>query len=126
VVDNDVEKSFRFWFNRRRNWIDVFLHEVSPKTFHRWGGGFWGYYMPENNRRRWGKFGEIHLVRRRVREDVIAHEIFHLLSDWLRERKVELNEKNEEKIATLLDEMVRSFWREYKKLPRLASKKTGR
>ena len=96
--------------------MDVFLHEVTPETFNRRGGGRWGYYLACDSRGRRGKFGELHIVRRRVREDVVAHELFHLLADWLQFRKVELNDRNEEKIAVWMDELTRSFWREYKKL----------
>lgn len=123
---------FRFWFNRRRNWVDVYLHEVTPETFMRRGGGRWGYYVDASERGRVGKFGELHLVRGRVREDVVAHEVFHLFADWIRFRKVELNkdneyhEKTEEKLALTFDEFIRSFWREYKKLPQLARKKSRR
>lgn len=109
-------ETFRFWFNRRHNWVTVYLHDVTPETFMRRGGGRWGYYVAHDGRGRLGKFGELHLVRRRIREDVVVHEIFHLLADWLRFRKVELNDRNEEKIAQWFDEMVRNFYKEYKKL----------
>ena len=78
------EEAFRVYFNRRRQYVSVFLHEVSPQTFHRRGGGRWGYYVPAEVRGRIGKFGELHFVLDRVRPDVVAHELLHLLADRMR------------------------------------------
>lgn len=111
-------ETFRFWFNRRRNFVTVHFDASTPKTLDRKGYGLWGYYLKEENRSRWGKFGELHFITRtgKLRDDVISHELFHLLADYLRYRSLELNEQNEERIVLIHDELTRSFWREYKKL----------
>ena len=115
MYNDDIE--FTFYFNRRRQWIDVTLHDVSPQTFVRRNGTRWGYYQSEtlrNDRR--GKFGEIHLVASRVTPDLAAHELFHLLADWLRCKGMTITPQNEERLAWLFDEMTRNFWREYGKV----------
>ncbi len=110
-----VEEAFRVYFNRRRQYVSVFLHEVSPQTFHRRGGGRWGYYIAAEVRGRVGKFGELHFVLDRVRPDVVAHELLHLLADRMRARGMVWCERNEERVALMFDELTRAFWREWHK-----------
>ena len=103
-------------FNRRRQWITVTLHDVSPQTFVRRNGTRWGYYQAETFRHdRRGKFGEVHLVASRVTPDLVAHELMHVLLDWIHCRDIDTR-RNEERLACLLDEMTRNFWREYGKV----------
>src|SRR5512143_207951 len=113
--DQSMSEAFRVYFNRRRQFVSVFLHEVSPQTFHRRGGGRWGYYLPAEERGRRGKFGELHLVSDRVRPDVVAHELTHLLADRMRARGMTWCERTEEKSAEMMDELTRAFWREWHK-----------
>ena len=109
--------TFRVYFNRRKQLIDVILHDVHPNTFERRGGGRWGYYDEASGRNlKKGLFGEMHLVKSRVRSDTVAHELFHLLCDYIRSREVYLSNMNEEYYALKFDEFTRNFWREYKKL----------
>lgn len=107
---------FRVYFNRRKQWYDVVLHDVNPTTFQNRGGGRWGYYEnnPDRDNRK-GLFGTVHLVKSRVREDLVAHELFHLLCDWMRSRSMQLLPSNEERFAELMDSLVRGFYREYNK-----------
>jgi hypothetical protein len=105
---------FQIKFGKR--WVDVFLWDVHPNTFAGWGGGKWAYYQAHAERGKCGKFGELHFVRSRVRADTLAHELVHLLGDYLRDRDATINVYNEERIATLFDSWVRSFWREYGKI----------
>jgi hypothetical protein len=107
---------FRLYFNRRRQWVDVFLWDVHPNTFERWQAGRWAYYQAHAERGKCGKFGELHFVRSRVRHDTLAHELIHLLGDYLRDRDATINVYNEERIAMLFDGWTRQFWREYGKL----------
>jgi len=111
----DVSEAFRVYFNRRRQYVLVFMHEVSPQTFHRRGGGRWGFYLPAEIRGRCGKFGELHFVSDRVRPDVVAHELLHLLADRMRARGMSWSERTEERAALMLDELTRAFWREWGK-----------
>ena len=98
-------------FNRGRQWVEVYLEDVHPSTFHRRGGGRWGYFIPQWTHPRRGLFGEIHIVRSRLRHDVVAHELLHLWIEWLRARNVTINDRNEESLALLYDELTRRFWR---------------
>jgi hypothetical protein len=111
-----MPQSFRLFWNRRKQWVDVYLHDVHPNTFAGWDAGRWAYYQPNDERGRCGKFGELHFVRIRVRADVVAHELIHLLADWLRSKGREINVYNEERIAMLFDGWTRSFWREWNKV----------
>lgn len=105
---------FRVIFNNGRQWLEVTVHEVSPATFERRNGTPWGYYQAAAGRRsRAGKFGEIHLVASRVQADVAAHELFHALADWMGAKGMQITPKNEERLATLFDELTRNFWRAY-------------
>jgi hypothetical protein len=107
---------FRLYFNRRKQFVDVYLHPVTPGTFERRGGGRWAYYSPCSERSRVGLFGEIHIVESRVRPDVVSHELIHLLCDIMRSRGMAWTDRSEERIASVYDELVRSFWREYGKI----------
>lgn len=108
--------SFVFYFNRRRQWVDVYLWDVHPNTFERWDAGRWGYYHAIREHGRVGKFGELHFVASRVRHDSVAHELFHLFCDILFTRKQAVTERNEEQLAIVFDELTRNFWREYEKI----------
>jgi len=108
-------ESFRIYFNRRKQWLGIYIHDVHPNTFANWKGGRWGYFLPTWGSSRRGKFGELHLVKSRIREDTITHETFHVVCAWLFARNVQLTPKNEEKMAEFQDELVRKFYREYRK-----------
>lgn len=107
---------FRLYFNRRRQYVEVYLHPVTPGTFERRGGGRWGWYAGKESRGREGAFGEIHLVASRVRPDVVSHELIHLLCDIMRSRGMSWTDRSEERIAAIYDELVRSFWKSYEKI----------
>lgn len=108
-------ESFRIYFNRRKQWLGIYLHDVTPETFKVQGGGRWGYFLPKWERGRKGEFGEVHLVKSRVRPDLIVHEMFHVVCEWIRAGRATLSPRNEERMAELLDELVRKFYREYEK-----------
>ena len=108
--------NFRVYFNGRRQWLEVMLHDVSPSTFERRNGTPWGYYQAAAERKdRSGKFGEIHLVRARVRHDLAAHELFHVLADWMGCKGMQITPQNEERLALFFDELTRNFWRAYER-----------
>lgn len=108
--------TFRIYFNRNRQWLDVFLYDVSPKTFKKRGGGNWGYFIAKWEHPRKGLLGEIHLVARRVRVDTVAHELDHARSEWMLSMGTTITRATEEKMACLMDELIRKFYREYNKL----------
>ena len=110
-----MPESFRVFFNRKRQFFDVYLHDVSPNTFNRKGGGRWGYFVATWEHPRRGKFGEIHLVKSRVRPDTVSHELDHLRCEWMFKRWIILTPKNEEQWCKFGDELTRNFWREYGK-----------
>lgn len=114
--------NFRMYFNRRRQWVDVYLHDVHPSTFQRRDGGRWAYLTYDHPYRRKGKFGELHFVAsrwRRLRLDTVAHELQHLTIRLFISRNGILDNAmsadTEERICTLNDELTRAFWREYVK-----------
>lgn len=102
-------------FNRKIQWVDVYLHDVHPDTFQKRKGGRWGYYINWTERSKQGKFGELHFVKSRLRFDTIVHEIEHMRIDWIWSRGDTITRKNEERYTTLLDELVRKFIRELRK-----------
>jgi hypothetical protein len=105
-----MDKSFRVYFNKRRQYFDVFIADNSRKFMLR--EKCYAYYQPQTERQaRKGKFGEVHFSR--TGAGLVAHELLHLLIDWLRARKVTITNDNEERIVLLYGEMVRNFWRKY-------------
>jgi len=117
-------RSFRVYFNRRKQWIDVYLYDITTETFKRRDGGRWAYFdrvdgeQPLTGNYRRGKFGELHAIdshTRQLRLDTAAHELLHLLAEWLRVKNVQITVKNEEAICGRFDELTRNFWKEYHK-----------
>ena len=48
--------------------------------------------------------------------ELVAHEVQHLIFDWVLTRKgMNINEKNEERIATMTGEISRRLWRKYER-----------
>jgi len=106
---------FLIYFNKKRQWIDVTVWDVHPETFNNWGGGRWAYFEPTRESPRNGLFGELHFVKSGIREDTVVHEMFHVLCEIIWSGRDAITKNNEEKYATILDELVRKFWRYYKK-----------
>jgi len=111
-----MEHDFKVHFNRRRQYFEVYLHNVHPRTFKRRGGGVWAYWDNVRDSPRRGKFGEVHFVRSRLRFDTIVHELDHIRTDWMWSRGETITRKNEERYATFLDEIVRRFIRELRRI----------
>lgn len=111
-----MEPDFILKFNEKKQYVEVFLHEVHPNTFQRKKGGRWGYFIATWKNRNSGKFGEIHFVKSRLRFDVIAHEILHALMEWRWENGETFTRKNEERLIGYLDRMVWRFLKELKKI----------
>lgn len=110
-----MERSFRVFFRRKRQFFDVYLHDTSPTTFHRRGGGRWGYFAATWEASKSGMFGEIHLVDSRIRVDTVLHELDHLRCEWMFANRIGLGIRNEEWFCKFGDELIRNFYREYNK-----------
>jgi hypothetical protein len=113
----DEEKpDFKIYFNKKRQWIDIYLKDVHPKTFASRGGGHWGFFIAKWENPKLGFFGEVHLVKARVRPDLVVHELDHVRTDWMLSNGFTIIRQNEEKMASFLDSLVGNFYREYNKL----------
>ena len=62
-----------------------------------------------------GRFGELHFVRSGIRFDTIAHELLHVIAEWLYANRTALISRNEEKMAKMQDELARKLEREFRK-----------
>ena len=107
---------FLIYFNKKRQHLKVYLWDVHPNTFQNWKAGRWGYFIAKWDNPRIGFFGEIHLVKSRVRVDLVVHELFHALTEWMWANREPISNRTEEFFASLLDEMTRGFYREFNKL----------
>lgn len=102
-------------FNKNRQFLNVYIHDVHPTTFQNWGGGRWGYFIAKWDNPRVGFFGEFHCVKSGIREDTVAHEMFHVLCEWIWANRLAITGKNEERFAEFLDELVHKFYINYRK-----------
>jgi hypothetical protein len=107
---------FTVYFNKKRQWITVHLWDVNPNTFQNWKAGRWGYFIAKWDNPRIGLFGEVHLVKSRVREDLVVHEMFHVLCEIMWSNRDSITGRNEEKYCEILDQLVGNFYKEYRKL----------
>ena len=110
--------SFRVYFRNKQQFYDVYLHDTSPNTFHRRGGGRWGYFLATWENSKDGLFGEVHLVKSRVRVDSVSHELDHLRMEWIFSNRVGLGTRNEEWFCKFGDELIRNFYKEYERYNR--------
>lgn len=108
--------TFKIYFNKKKQYINVYLHDISHETFNRKGGGRWAFFQAIWENPRSGLFGELHFVKSRVREDVIVHEMLHALTEWMYSGGFTITRQNEERMCEFMDELVRKFYREYNKL----------
>lgn len=114
--------TFRVGFRKNVQFFNVYLYDTTPKTFERHGGGRWGYFVPRWEHPKRGWFGDIHLVKSRVRTDLVIHELDHLRLEWIFANEVTLSTRNEEWFCKFGDELVRNFYREYEKKNRQSKK----
>lgn len=107
---------FLIYFNKKKQFIKVILWDVHPNTFANWKAGRWGYFIAKWENPKIGFFGEIHLVKSRVRVDLVAHELFHALVEWMWANREPISNRSEERYASLMDELIREFYRGYDRL----------
>ncbi len=113
-----MEHDFRFFFSYFRNkkqYVEVFLWDVHPTTFAKWRCGRWAYFLAGWESPKSGRFGEIHFVKKSLRFDTIGHELDHVRTEWMWANGITITRKNEERMATLFDQMIRNFLRELRK-----------
>jgi hypothetical protein len=108
--------TFKIIFNRNKQYLNVYLHDISHETFNRKGGGRWAYFQSSWESPRYGLFGELHFVKSRIREDVVSHELLHVLIEWMWSNGFTITRQNEERMCEFMDELVRKFYREYNKI----------
>lgn len=108
---SDDKPAFRVYFNKRRQWFDVYIANSSRRFIR--ANKAWAYYMPAHPRKnRRGLFGTVHFSR--TGSGLVAHELLHLLIDWIKSsRSKKITDRNEENIVEMFGEMVRVFWVRY-------------
>ena len=105
------EKRFRVHFNKGKQWFDVYIADSQRKFMAR--ESCYAYYQPASPRNvRRGMFGTVHFSK--TGTGLVAHELLHLLIDWVRVgRSHTITERNEESVVLMFGEMVRAFWNKY-------------
>lgn len=112
---NDTPE-FTIFFNKKKQWIDVYIHDVHPATFSNWGAGRWAFFQSKWENPKAGLFGEVHFVKSRIREDTVVHEFDHARTEYMYANGFTITRQNEERMAILLDKFVGEFYRKYNKI----------
>jgi hypothetical protein len=116
LSSGDNLDEFLIYFNKKKQWIKVTLWDVHPNTFANWKAGRWGYFLATYEHPKQGLFGEVHLVKSRVREDLVVHELDHVRTEWMWANGETITRKNEERFTEFLDQLVGKFYIEYRKI----------
>jgi hypothetical protein len=107
-----ITPTFRVYFNKRKQWIDVYVADSSRKFMRE--NKCWAYYQPAHPRKsRKGYFGSVHFSR--VGAGLVAHELLHFLIDWTTagNRVFTFTDRNEERVVEMFGEVSRIFWNKY-------------
>lgn len=106
-----IKPTFRVYFNKRKQWFDVFIADNSRKFMK--ANKCWAYYQPAYPRKtRRGLFGSVHFSR--IGAGLVSHELLHLLIDWTLARgNFKFTDRNEERVVEMFGEMVRHFYVRY-------------
>ena len=108
-----MKRTFRVYFNGRKQHFDVFIAD-NPASFRRRNKCHAYYIGASGRKQRRGLFGYIHLGE--VTHELVSHELQHLIFDWVLTRKgMKFTPKNEERIATMTGDIAKSFWRKYQR-----------
>jgi len=111
--------AFRIYFNENKQWFSVYVAH-NPTHFKRKNQCHAYYIAAETRKQRQGLFGYIYLSELNfspMAHELVAHEVQHLIFDWvLTRRGMRFTENNEERIATMTGEIARRFWRKYERL----------
>lgn len=110
--------AFRVFFNENKQWVNIYVAK-DPAWFKRKNQCHAYYIAAETRKQRQGLFGYIYLSELNLSpmaHELVAHEVQHLIFDWVLTRKgMNINEKNEERIATMTGEISRRLWRKYER-----------
>jgi hypothetical protein len=110
--------AFRVFFNGNKQWVNIYVAH-DPAHFKRKNQCHAYYIAAETRKQREGLFGYIYLSELNftpMAHELVAHEIQHLIFDWVLTRKgMTISEKNEERIATMTGEISRRLWRKYER-----------
>lgn len=113
--------AFRVYFNDNKQWVNIYIAK-DPIYFKRKNQCHAYYIAAEIRKQRQGLFGYIYLSELNfspMAHELVAHEVQHLIFDWVLTRKgMNINEKNEERIATMTGEISRRLWRKYERWSR--------
>lgn len=121
-----AKPDFRVYFNNNKQWVNIYVAH-DPAWFKRKNKCHAYYIAAEERKQRQGLFGYIYLSELNfspMAHELVAHEIQHLIFDWVLTRKGgNINEKNEERIATMTGEITRRLWRKFERWSKANRKK---
>ena len=110
--------AFRVYFNNNKQWVNIYVAH-NPAHFKRKNQCHAYYIAAETRKQREGLFGYIYLSELNfspMAHELVAHEVQHLIFDWVLTRKgMKMTEQNEERIATMTGEISRRLWRKYER-----------
>ena len=113
-----AKPAFRVYFNNNKQWVNIFVAS-SPAHFKRKNQCHAYYIAADMRKQRQGLFGHIYLSELNhspLAQELVAHEVQHLIFDWVLTRKgMNINQKNEERIATMTGEISRRLWRKFER-----------
>ena len=121
-----AKPDFRVYFNDDKQWVNIYVAH-DPAHFKRKNQCHAYYIAAEERKQRQGLFGYIYLSELNfspMAHELVAHEVQHLIFDWVLTRKGgNINEKNEERIATMTGEITRRLWRKFERWSKANRKK---
>lgn len=121
--------AFRVYFNDNKQWVNIYVAN-DPTHFKRKNQCHAYYIAADVRKQRRGLFGHIYLSELNhspLAQELVAHEVQHLIFDWVLTRKgMTISERNEERIATMTGEIARRIWRKYERWANLRRKSTPR
>jgi hypothetical protein len=121
-----AKPDFRVYFNDDKQWVNIYVAH-DPAHFKRKNQCHAYYIAAEERKQRQGLFGYIYLSELNfspMAHELVAHEVQHLIFDWVLTRKgMTINEKNEERIATMTGEITRRLWRKFERWSKANRKK---
>lgn len=113
-----MKPDFRVYFNQGKQFLNVYVAD-SPRAFRRKHDCHAMYVASHPRKKRAGLFGSIYLSELNyspMAHELFDHELTHMLFDWLLCRGMRLTVRNEERIATMIGEVSRRFWRKYERI----------
>jgi hypothetical protein len=121
VADKDLSDQSAFWTVKfgKKHHVEVFVWKSQEGLFRNTGfteKDTTGAYIGVPGERRSGLFGEIHLLRDMIGPGYVAHELQHLIFDWLCERDMKEFKSGlclNERMAYLMSDVTTDFWEKF-------------